>query len=145
MSHTYKINENVNPQFIIFTDFYTKQKQLNCVTWSNDMYNIDEYHVVVDNDIDNNLEEIILFNVIHPNAFVPDTKIHNLKFIPEKVKFCMADEIKGAKVNEITLKSIRFMLASWNLDSAHFWPNLASECITYDGQKLPTKNPFERR
>jgi hypothetical protein len=61
------------------------------------------------------------------------------------MNFCISDEFNGIEVNDKTAKHIEYILRVWNLNSAHYWPNLKEKYIRYEGERLPISGPFERR
>lgn len=146
MSHVYTIYEKIVPLVITFTDFYTKQKQINKIIWVHNNYIIEKYDIVVDNNIDNKLEDIIIYNAFHPNAYIPAAKgISTINRVYKRSELCVSEEFKGIIINEVSLKCLKWILLSWNLDSAHRWPDLSEKYIRYQGKRLPYKNPFGRR
>jgi hypothetical protein len=141
MTDIYQIKKELKPRQIRWKNkFYD-------INWIHEYFIIRKYDIIVNNRTDNKLEGITLYNIAHPNAYILEENLVKKKFkrLYKKTNFCISDTLKGAVVDKEVIWRIEFMLKEWNLNSAHYWPNLTEKYIRYEGERLPVNNPFEGR
>ena len=132
------------------------------VQYMNQIYNIvkthpnywvKEYYIIVNNKDENIIEDIIICNCFHPNAWGgEDNKVY-INNPPKFSRFCLPDSIQGSQlVNDNKLRKIqrgllkkskqkivsdffiRLMIGTWGLDNPHHEP--PKEFVTTN-PKLP--------
>jgi hypothetical protein len=141
------MRETIKPALIRFDDFHTGKKNTYDIKWVHQNYIISKYDILVNNKFDNEFEGITLYDVAHPNSYIPKGKVvsGSFKYFCKKADFCISDDLKGMVISgkEKLLKqqlwAIRFMLRIWNLNSPHFWPDFDEKYIRYEGEagRLP--------
>ena len=125
----------IKPKFIMFK--YRKYNIISC----HKGYEIKKYYIIVNNKKDKIIQNIIISDCCHPNAFGGENKQLDLNKPPKFSKFCLSDNVKGSKlisnslmkkyVNDVSIwpnymfysnSYIRYMLMYWSLDNPHHYP-----------------------
>jgi hypothetical protein len=133
----YKSKSNVIliPKYVMFK--YEPYKILKCHIG----YHIKSYYIVVNNKSDNIIQEIIISDCCHPNAYGGENTDLDLNKPPKFSKFCLPKTVTGSKLisdklmkkyqrdvsirpdyNIYSNKHIRYMLKSWAMDDPHHYP-----------------------
>lgn len=147
------MRETIKPIHIRFDDLNTGKKNLYKIKWIHKNHIISKYDIIVNNKTDNKFEGITLYDVAHPNAYIPKENLGKKSFFEglyDKTDFCISDDLEGMvisgkdKLLKMQLKQIRWMLYTWNLNSPHFWPDLDKKYIIYEGEagRLPINYPY---
>jgi len=104
-------------------------------------YYINKYYIVVNNKKDRLIQDIIICDCCHPNAWGGENGDINIEKPPKFSKFCLPTDVKGAKlISDSLMKKysesisirpnypfysdihIRYMLMMWSLDDPHHYP-----------------------
>jgi len=130
-----KNNIILKPKTIMFK--FEKYNIIKC----HPNYYIKKYYIIVNNKKDNIIQDIIICNSCHPNAWGGENENLNLDKPPEFSKFCLPNDIIGAKlISDSSMQKyadninsrptykiysdnpIRYMLMYWSLDDPHHFP-----------------------
>jgi len=125
----------LKPKFIMF-----KFKKYNIIKCHPNYY-IKKYYIIVNNKKDKIIQDIIICNCCHPNAWGGEDGGINIEKPLKFSKFCLPNDVKGAKlisdllmqkyVDDISNRPdykfysdnpIRYMLMSWSLNDPHHFP-----------------------
>ena len=125
----------LKPLYIMFK--YKKYNIIDC----HPNYHIKKYFIIVDNKTDNLIQDIIINDSCHPNAWGGEDSNLKIDKPPKFSKFCLPNDVIGAKLisdslmqkyaKDVSIRPsykfysdnpIRYMLMSWCLDDPHHFP-----------------------
>lgn len=112
------------------------------ITYCHPGYHVKKYYVIVNNTVDKIIEDIIIEDSFHPNAWGMEKQQYiEINKPPKFSRFCSGGSIIGAKLITDTLmkkyqtnpstipnykiysdKYIRYMISQWGLDNPHHYP-----------------------
>lgn len=111
------------------------------IIYTHPSYHIKKYYIIVNNKKERLIQDIIIFNSCHPNAWGGEDKELNIKYPPKFSKFCLPIDVIGAKLisDELAKKYVRDVLVRpeyiyycdnwikqilnvWSLDDPHHLP-----------------------
>jgi len=125
----------LKPTIVMF-----KYKKYNIVS-CHPGYHIKKYYIIVNNKNDRLIQDVIICDCCHPNAWGGEVSRLNVEKPPKFSKFCLPNDVKGAKlISDLMMKKyeksvvirpdyafysdihIRYMLMMWSLDNPHHYP-----------------------